>query len=130
MQTQGRVSALTIGLLFLGTLAACSGGGGSGSGASGDDGAGSPASGGASAAPGAPGGCPSVGSRACPNDEPVSAGDVKVCEACAPSWQALTGCQGNEGSCGPDGKKAGRVKDGCGQAYADYVMCALGTAGK
>jgi hypothetical protein len=127
MHTHELSTILALGVLLLGT-GACSGeSAGVNSGSSGASGTSTSTTSGGGGGDSA---CPNVGFKACPNDAPVTEQGVKLCETCKPSWQALRACQGSEVACGPDGKKAGNLKEGCAQAFSDYMRCAFSTAGK
>ena len=84
----------------------------------------------------ASGNCPAVGSKACPNDDPITQAEVDQCNQakndskCGSKYTAVLQCEGSNLKCGSDGKvDATATGNACSSQVQAYVSCASGTGG-
>jgi hypothetical protein len=85
----------------------------------------SSSSGGASAV------CPAVGSKACPNDSPITQQIVSACETCLSQTEALYSCDPNASktNCDSSGMSTYTPPAACTSQYAAVTSCVLSALG-
>jgi hypothetical protein len=77
------------------------------------------------------GNCPTVGEKACPNDDAVTQDDVDQCNAarsgaCSSSYVSALECEGNNVMCNSSGMTdSTNLESKCGSQLTAYSTCAL-----